>query len=149
MTTLDFDLITEPTPIWARACPYCTADDLGNYDEGVHLRRHLPLTCEICGEASPNRLLFEQGHGVNLGASWGSGYLLCCSLWLRLNHLTYDLLHGRKPCERDARALELGWLIAPDGAQLAPEGWPLAPPHDPYPGSFYLVREVPMKEVAT
>ena len=128
MSTL-FELVdfAPPAPTWAVECFYCTPDSTGYYDEATHLRHHLPLTCQICSAVSPNRLLFENSHGVCLGSSWGKGYLLCTSLSLQLNHLAYDLLHGTSPHASDQPALDLGWRIAPDGAAIAPEGWPAAP----------------------
>ncbi len=128
--TLDFDALAGEIPAWARECVYCYPDDFGVYDYDRHLRNDLPMTCAVCGASSPNRLLFEQSHGVNLGASWESGHLLCMSLSLLLNHLTYDILHGREPRAKDLYAIELGWRIAPDGAQLPPEDWPPAPRRD-------------------
>lgn len=124
-----FDLLdfAPEAPQWATDCFYCQPDSTGYYDEAGHLHRHLPLTCRICLQMSPNRLLFEQGDGVNLGASWETGYLLCSSLSLKLNHLRYDTLNGHQPDARDIVALELGWIIAPDGTPIAPTRWPLAP----------------------
>lgn len=105
MTTL-FDLtdFAPETPQWAADCFYCTPDTTGYYDLEHHQWAHLPVTCAICRQSSPNRLLFDQSHGVNLGASWESGYLLCSSLSLKLNHLRHDLRTGRP---HDARAHHL------------------------------------------
>lgn len=121
-----FDLadFAPEAPAWATECFYCRPDKSGVYDEARHVREHLPLTCSICGETSPNRLIFEMNHEVTLGGSWGADALLCVSLSLRLNHLTYAVLNGRAPDLRDLTALDLGWRIAPDGAKLPPAGWP-------------------------
>jgi hypothetical protein len=128
MTTL-FDLLdfAPETPQWAADCFYCTPDTTGYYDLARHQWAHLPMTCAICRRTSPNRLLFDQAHGVNLGASWESGYLLCSSLSLKLNHLRYDLLNGHAHDARDLTPLELGWTLTPDGTPIAPAGWPAAP----------------------
>lgn len=128
MTTL-FDLLdfAPETPQWAADCFYCTPDTTGYYDLEHHQWAHLPVTCAICRQSSPNRLLFDQSHGVNLGASWESGYLLCSSLSLKLNHLRHDLRTGRPHDARDLTPLELGWTIAADGNHVPPAGWPAAP----------------------
>ena len=118
---------------WAEGCFYCTPDRLGRYDQGRHLHAHLPLTCAVCGEKSPNRLLFEQSHGVNFGASSTLGVMVCSSLSLRLNHLTYAVLHGELQYEADQ--LALGWLIGPDGTRLAPADWPTLRTPDPRGGA--------------
>jgi len=127
---LDFSTLAVNTPSWASACFYCVPDDFGAYDEAHHYRQHLALTCAVCGEVSPNRLLFEMDHGINLGASWRIDKLLCSSLSLRLNHLTYDLRQRETPQARDLAALDLGWRLDPYGEHLAPEGWPAAPTFD-------------------
>lgn len=139
MSTL-FDLLdfAPEAPRWATDCFYCQPDITGYYDEARHLHRHLPLTCRICSGASPNRGLFEQSHGVNLGASWEYGYLLCSSLSLKLNHLRYDMLHGHHPSPNDLAPLELGWLITPDGYPLAPADWPAAPAYGELHGGVAL-----------
>ena len=128
MTTL-FDLLdfAPEAPEWATACFYCTPDTTGYYDLDLHQRTHLPVTCAICRQSSRNRLLFDQSHGVNLGASWQTGKLLCSSLSFKLNHLRYDLLNGHLPSTNDLTPLELGWIIAPDGTSVAPADWPEAP----------------------
>ena len=128
MTTL-FDLLdfAPATPEWAADCFYCTPDTTGYYDLQHHLRTHLPVTCAICRQSSPNRLLFDQSHGVNLGASWETWKLLCSSLSLKLNHLRHDLLNGHLPSSRDLTPLQLGWIFAPDGTPIAPADWPAAP----------------------
>jgi hypothetical protein len=122
--TFDFAVLADPTPEWAAACWYCHPDELGQYDEARHLAGHLPKTCAVCGDTSPNALLFGQSHSVTLGPSWRSGWLLCTSLWLRLNHLTYALRNSETPSPRDLTVLDLGWTFAPDGERFAPEGWP-------------------------
>ena len=139
MSTL-FELLdfAPEAPQWATDCFYCRPDTTGYYDEARHLHSHLPLTCRVCGEVSPNRLLFEQSHGVSLGASWEYGYLLCTSLSLKLNHLGYDLLNGHLPSSHDLTPLELGWLITPDGYPLAPAGWPAAPAYGEFHGGVAL-----------
>jgi hypothetical protein len=124
---LDFDVIAEPIPEWAAACYYCWADEFGHYDEARHLANDLPKTCPVCHETSPNTLLYEMNHGINLGASYQRGALLCLSLSLRLNHLDYDASQGRDWRERDKTALDLGWSFGDDGELVAPEGWPPAP----------------------
>ena len=129
MSQLAFDL-SEQAPVWAEPCFYCRPDPLGRYNEQNHFRSHLPMTCAVCLVTCPNRLQFENSHGVSLGASFELGVMVCSSLSLQLNHLSYALRHGEIPSENDAHALQLGWLIAPDGAQLAPTGWPVLPtPH--------------------
>lgn len=121
---IEFDFAAlEEEPAWAESCGYCVRDDLGHFDEAAHFRGHLPLTCDVCGETEPNRLLFGMSHGVNLGACWGEGWLLCSSLWLRLNHLTYALKTGTEPAATDLSAIGLGWTFAPDGERFAPAGW--------------------------
>ena len=126
MTQLAFDL-SEQAPVWAEACFYCRPDLLGRYNERDHIHAHLPMTCAICQATCPNRLQFENSHGVSLGASFTLGVMVCSALSLQLNHLSYALRHGEIPSERDVHALELGWVIAPDGTQLPPAGWPLLP----------------------
>lgn len=112
-----------PAPGWATACFYCHPGADGYYDEAEHLKRHLPLTCAVCGGTAPNRLLFEMSHCVTLGGSWKRDALVCTSLDLRLNHLAYDARHGEEPDETDRTALTLGWRVDAEGA-YAPAGWP-------------------------
>jgi len=126
MGQLAFDL-SEQTPDWAETCFYCSPDALGRYNERNHFHSHLPMTCTICRASCPNRLQFENSHGVNLGASFTLGVMVCSSLSLQLNHLSYALRHGELPSVNDVGALKLHWLIAPDGTQLPPKGWPLLP----------------------
>lgn len=123
MSMFELTDFAPPTPAWAEGCRYCVPDEMGAYDEAQHLYGHLPLTCSVCGDTASNRLLFEQSHLVNLGASWGRDALVCTSLDLRLNHLRYDILHGQVPTARDLTALELGWRFGPDGSALPPAGW--------------------------
>jgi hypothetical protein len=123
MSLFEFADFAPATPAWAEACRYCSPGPDGYYDEAGHLHRHLPLTCAVCGETEPNRLLFEMSHVITLGGSWGRDALVCQSLDLRLNHLTYDARLGEKPRERDMTALELGWRVDADGA-YPPAGWP-------------------------
>lgn len=112
-----------PQPAWAEACFYCHPAEDGYYDEQLHLRRHLPLTCAVCGGTEPNRLLFEMNHVITLGGSWERNAVVCTSLHFRLNHLRYAVLHGEEPAERDRTPLALGWRVDADGAH-PPEGWP-------------------------
>ena len=122
MTTLFDD---QPVPTWALDCGYCQPDEFGRYSEATHQEWHLPVTCAVCGETSPSRWHANINHGVSLGASWQANALLCVSLSLRLNHLTYDKIHGREESHpMDLTALELGWRIGPSGEQIPPEGWP-------------------------
>lgn len=125
--SLDFASIADPVPEWAASCRYCFPDAFGRYDEARHLANDLPMSCPVCRQTEPNRLLYEMNHGVNLGASWQHRALLCVSLSLRLNHLSSDMRTGEEPRERDLTAVALGWMIGPDGAQIAPEGWPSPP----------------------
>lgn len=122
-TLFDLTDFAPPAPEWAKDCFYCSPGDDGYYDEARHFHDHLPLTCAVCRQTSPNRLLFEMSHCVNLGASWGQNALLCSSLSLRLNHLLYDARAGQEPAERDLTALELGWRVDANGIYM-PEGWP-------------------------
>lgn len=127
MTTTLFNLIdfAPPAPAWALECFYCSPDSTGHYDEERHLADHLELTCAICGGVEPNRLLFTQSHGVNLGASWGRDALMCTSLDLCLNHLAYAIKYGEAPAQRDLDlVLPTGWLMGPDGKAVRPAGWP-------------------------
>lgn len=126
-TLFDFADFAPEKPTWANECFYCSPDETGYYDEEHHKWAHLPMTCKVCHQTSPNRLLFDMTHGINLGASWEHGWMLCSSLALKLNHLRYDLLNGHDHDERDLTPFELGWTIAPDGLPVAPEGWPVAP----------------------
>ncbi len=113
-----------PTPAWAEECFYCVPDEWGRYDEARHLRQHLPVTCAVCGETMPNRLLADMNHAVNLGGSWRRDAVVCASLDLRLNHLRYDAEHGVEPDPRDLTALDLGWTITDEGEAVPPAGWP-------------------------
>lgn len=123
MKTLFDDLEIE-TPPWAKDCRSCHHDELGRYDELRHFTSHLPLTCAVCGETEPNRFLAELNHDVNLGASRQNNALLCVSLSLRLNHLSYAKRNDKEPRTDDLKALELGWTVLDDGTQVPPEGWP-------------------------
>jgi len=80
-------------------------------------------------------LLFEQSHGVNFGASSTLGVMVRSSLSLRLNHLTYAVLHGELQYEADQLALAPDWLIGPDGTRLAPADWPTLRTPDPRGGA--------------
>jgi len=130
-TLFDMRDFAPEKPAYAEGCLYCYANDDGLYpDQAFHEREHLPRTCSVCGEESPNRLLFEMNHG---GPSWIAP-VKCTSLYLRLNHLTYAVLHGLAPEARDLTVLDLGWRIAPDGAQLPPADWDeLHPPAGAFP----------------
>lgn len=110
-----------PKPAHADGCFYCRANDDGVYPElAFHERNHLPMTCPICQETEANRLLFEMNHFRHRGTHHP---VQCTSLYLRLNHLTYALLHRQTPSDHDLRVLELGWRLAPNGEQLPPPGW--------------------------
>lgn len=123
MSLFDMADFAPPTPSWADACPYCHPGEDGYYDEGGHLQAHLPLTCAVCGQTEPNRLLFDMNHLVTLGGSWARDAVVCVSLHLRLNHLLSDARNGTEVAERDSTALALGWRVDADGA-YPPEGWP-------------------------
>lgn len=127
MSMLDFSAILNEAPPWALECHYCHPEDFGAYDQETHQRAHLPMLCRVCGLSSPNRLLFDMSHGINLGASWEYGWMLCTSLALKINHLRAGLRTGRAPQECDRTPLELGWTFAPDGWPIAPPEWPVAP----------------------
>lgn len=118
-----FDLLdfAPEAPTWAQECFYCRPDSTGHYDQAQHLAAHLPLTCSVCRQTEPNRLLFENSHSINLGGSWGRDALVCSALDLALNHLRYDARHGATP--RTNWPLELGWRIGDDAA-IPPAGWP-------------------------
>jgi len=123
MTAPLFELrdFAPPKPAHADGCFYCRPDDDGIYpDRERHDRDHLPITCTICGDTEPNRFRLENNHSRMLG-DWRP--VTCTSLCLRLNHLTYDLLHRETPAARDWTAIDLGWRIAPDGEQLPPADW--------------------------
>ena len=124
MSATLFDDVQEGTPAWAEECTYCVRDLFGQYDHALHMAQHLPITCAVCGETEPNRYLAELSHKISLGASWDVGALLCTSLALRLNHLSYDTLHARPYSPLDASALDLGWRITLGGIQIPPDGWP-------------------------
>lgn len=121
-----FDLadFAPPAPAWAVTCFYCTPDAQGYYDRANHDHAHRQLTCAVCHESEPNRLLFEMSHGICLGGCYQRDALVCTSLDLQLNHLSYDITHGQAPAVRDLPALELGWRFGPDGTAIAPAGWP-------------------------
>lgn len=123
MTMLDLWPVEKPAH--AAECWYCRQDDLGEWTSlEDHEHWHLPLTCRVCGGAAPNRLLFEQSHGLNRGQSWDHGYVVCSSLGLRLNHITYALRHGGPIHSMDATVFELGFLFGPDCSPVPPAGWP-------------------------
>jgi len=119
-----FDETSQEVPAWARECRYCRPDEFGRWDKEDHDRTHVPMTCGICGETEPNRYLFETNHGINHGQSMELCVLLCVSLGLRLNHLSYDAKYGRESDYRDMTALDLGWMVTDEGKQIPPEGWP-------------------------
>jgi hypothetical protein len=114
-------------PEWAADCLYCVPDQLGLYDEKTHLANHQPIRCSLCGQTSPNRLLFDNSHHENLGWSLQHGWTACTALSLICNHLTYDLLHCIEPSPHElAIAVAVGVVFTPDGYPLAPEGRRLA-----------------------
>jgi hypothetical protein len=114
-----------PKPAHADGCFYCRPNDDGTYPTlAEHTAHHLTRTCEICGHSAPNSLLFEMNHYLGkVGDIRRARPLRCTALWLMLNHLTYALLHGQAPADRDMTPIELGWRIAPDGTQLPPVDW--------------------------
>lgn len=116
-----------PKPRHAKGCWYCHEDENGEWtSRALHERTHLPLTCAICGETEPNRLLFENSHGVTLGGSWSRRALVCVRLDLNLNHWAYAMRHGITEPVSPAGdlCLRLGWRFAPDGSAFPPAGWP-------------------------
>lgn len=114
-TPLSFD---DPTPAWAAACVYCHRDEWGLYDRDRHQCDHLPMTCTVCEETEPNRVLFELSHGITLGGSWEIDALLCVSPGLASKHVT------RAPI---SEKLSLGGISAErDGSGLGQSG-PLRP----------------------
>lgn len=129
MSTALFELadFASPAPAWAEECSYCKADDrTGEYNEALHFANHLGAKCLLCGETAPNRFVFELNHAVNIGSSLGRDAVVCVSIDLRLNHLSYALSRGERPSERDLVVLDFGWTFAPDGTAFAPVGWPRA-----------------------
>lgn len=123
MSLFDMADFAPQAPAWAQECGYCSPGDDGYYDEDRHVGYHLPLTCAVCGQSEPNRLLFDMNHFVTLGPSWQRNALLCSSLHHRLNHLLYAARHGEEPADRDRTPLALGWRVDADGI-YPPEGWP-------------------------
>ncbi|MGF3055632.1 hypothetical protein [Microbacterium sp. YY-01] len=123
-TMFDF---AEPKPRYADDCFYCHQDANGEWTSlEHHSENHVPLTCDVCGDTDPNRLLFEMSHGITLGGSWDRGKLVCVRLDLNLNHWRYAMFHGIKEPVSPAGdlCLRLGWRFGPDGYAIAPEGWP-------------------------
>lgn len=127
-----------PKPAHAEGCMYCREDQDGIWPAlAFHEREHLPIVCGVCGQISPNRLLFEMSHG---GPGWITP-VMCTSLYLRLNHLTFAVLHGARPEARDLTALDRAWRIAPDGAQLPPADWnERHPAQGGYPDQVYVTH---------
>lgn len=75
--------------------------------------------CPGCGERVANAFLMGLNHTL---LRWGDGRAICGSIALRLNHLTYAIRNGQAPDARDLTVLDLGYLIGPDGSQIAPDG---------------------------
>ncbi len=118
MTMLDFSVLADETPQWAAECFLCVPDELGSYNEAMHLHSHQPMTCDCCGEIVPHRLHYEMNHGANpkMHHPYSITIDLCMSAWLRLNHLRYDITHGQLPAARDLLVLEqLNLLVTPEG----------------------------------
>lgn len=84
-------------------------------DDEAHLAECWGWRCPSCGDEVLNTFLYHLNHEA---AEHGT----CGSIELRLNHLTYDIRHGRKPDSRDLTVLDLGYRLGPDGAQQWPDG---------------------------
>jgi len=118
LTLFDFD--AQP----AAGCFYCAGGNPDIWKE--HAERHLPLTCPICGDVEPNRLLFNMSHCVTLGGSWQRNALVCVSLDLGLNHLDYAHRFGGSVHQMDVDTVrKAGWQVDPvTGIYHMPDDWP-------------------------